>query len=124
MEDVEEEQDEYVEVDSGKEITYSMPKNSLAAKEERAKEASDKMKEYNDSIKTEKALEIAPFECLTNIKRGREEIFFEMVEKGITSLDDLAVVNVEVLTSIKHVGLKLAEQMKKQASELVEPKDV
>jgi hypothetical protein len=123
MEGVEVEQDVYNEIDTGKEITYSAPINSIAAKEDRTAKMQEKMSKINDSIKEEKSIAIAPFECLSNIKRGREEIFSEMVEKGILSLDDLAVANIEVLTSIKHVGIKLAEQMKKQASELVEPKE-
>jgi hypothetical protein len=123
MEGVDPEQDTYVEYDTGQEITYSTPVNSVAAKEDKAVKASENMTKVNNARQAGRALEIAPFECLTNIKVGRESIFYALVDKGVKSLDDLAVVNVEVLTSIKHVGIKLAEQMKKQASELLEPKD-
>jgi len=122
MEGIEYEQDVIEEIDTGQDITYSTPVNSIAAKEERAKKASEHMTKVNEAMRAEKMLEIAPFELLTNIKREREDVLLEMVDKGIKSLDDLAETDVKVLTSIKHVGLKLAEQMKKQASELLEPK--
>ncbi len=123
MEGVEIEQDEYEEIDTSKEVTYSTPKNSIAAKEDRTKAKSEHFKTMNEKDRSDKLAEIAPFECLTNIKIGREHILLELVNKGIKSLDDLAEVETSVLLSIKGVGEKLALQLKEQATELTVPKE-
>ena len=107
-------------VDSGSDVIVEVPPNSIAAKEEKAKE----LKTNVDRAKAEKQAvleeEKKVFDSITCITRGRDDVLEEMIEKGVTSLERLAEVDADVLVAIKGVGAKLARNMKEQALGLLE----
>lgn len=107
-------------IDNGKDVIEHIPPESEAAK----KAKRDAMLAATEKAREEKKAEIeakkSAFDKITCIKVNRSAVLDGLLDKGIETLESLSAIDTDVLITIKGVGIKLANNMKEQASELLE----